>query len=34
MTFFIPPNTLLGVAKLHIFWKKILGTLGVGDALK
>jgi hypothetical protein len=28
MTFFIPPNTFLGVAKLHILGKKILGTLG------
>ena len=31
MTFFIPSNTLLGVVKLHVFGKKILGTLG--DAL-
>jgi len=31
MAFFIPPNTFLGVAKLHAFTIKILGTLG--DAL-
>jgi len=31
MGFFIPPNTFLRVAKLHVFGKKILGTLG--DAL-
>jgi hypothetical protein len=30
--FFIPPNTFLGIAKLHIFRTKILNTLG--DALK
>jgi hypothetical protein len=29
MTFFISPNTSLGVAKLHVFRIKILGTLGV-----
>jgi hypothetical protein len=28
MTFFIPSNTFLGVVKLHVFMKKILGTLG------
>jgi hypothetical protein len=31
MTFFIPSDTFLGVVKLHVFGKKILGTLG--DAL-
>jgi hypothetical protein len=28
MAFFIPSNTFLGVVKLHVFRKKILGTLG------
>ena len=32
MAFYIPPNTFLGVAKLHVFRIKILGTLG--DALQ
>jgi hypothetical protein len=27
MTFFIPSNTFLGVIKLYVFRKKILGTL-------
>jgi hypothetical protein len=31
MAFIIPPNTFLGVTKLHVFRIKILGTLG--DAL-
>jgi len=31
MTFFISFNTFSGVVKLHVFRKKILGTLG--DAL-
>jgi hypothetical protein len=31
MAFIIPSNTFLGGVKLHVFRKKILGTLG--DAL-
>jgi hypothetical protein len=31
MVFFIPSNTFLGVIKLYVFRKRILGTLG--DAL-
>jgi hypothetical protein len=27
MTFFIPSDTFLGVVKLHVFGKKILGNL-------
>jgi len=29
MAFFIPPNTFVGVAKLHIFLKKILDNIRV-----
>jgi hypothetical protein len=28
MTFFFSPNTFLGVAKLHVFWRKKYDTLG------
>jgi hypothetical protein len=27
IAFYIPPNTFLGVAKLHVFGQKILDTL-------
>jgi hypothetical protein len=31
IAFFIPSNAFLGVVKLHVFGKKILGT--IGDAI-